>query len=38
MDTGLRRFRDLIGWLGQRTAAAATEAWLLVAGCPVQLK
>ena len=38
MDAGLRRFRDLAGWLGQRTAAAATEAWLLVAGCPVRLK
>jgi adenosylcobinamide kinase/adenosylcobinamide-phosphate guanylyltransferase len=38
MDAALRRFRDLTGWLGQRTAAAATEAWLLVAGCPVQLK
>ncbi len=38
MDAGLRRFRDLVGWLGQRTAAAATEAWLVVAGCPVRLK
>jgi adenosyl cobinamide kinase/adenosyl cobinamide phosphate guanylyltransferase len=38
MDAGLRRFRDLTGWLGQRTAAAATAAWLLVAGYPVQLK
>ena len=34
----LRRFRDLAGWLAQRTAAAADEAWLLVAGCPVRLK
>jgi len=34
----LRRFRDLAGWLGQRTAAAADEAWLLVAGCPLRLK
>jgi adenosyl cobinamide kinase/adenosyl cobinamide phosphate guanylyltransferase len=33
-----RRFRDLAGWLGQRSAAAADEAWLLVAGCPVRLK
>jgi adenosylcobinamide kinase/adenosylcobinamide-phosphate guanylyltransferase len=33
-----RRFRDLAGWLGQRSAAAADEAWLLVAGCPVKLK
>jgi adenosyl cobinamide kinase/adenosyl cobinamide phosphate guanylyltransferase len=38
MDAALRRFRDLMGWLGQRTAAAAAEAWLLVAGCPVRLK
>jgi adenosyl cobinamide kinase/adenosyl cobinamide phosphate guanylyltransferase len=37
-DPGLRRFRDLAGWLGQRTAQAADEAWLLVAGCPVRLK
>ncbi len=34
----LRRFRDLAGWLAQRTAAAANEAWLLVSGCPVRLK
>ena len=34
----LRRFRDLAGWLAQRTAAAADEAWLLVSGCPVRLK
>ena len=33
-SAGLRRFRDLAGWLGQRTAAAADEAWLVVAGCP----
>jgi adenosyl cobinamide kinase/adenosyl cobinamide phosphate guanylyltransferase len=38
MEASLRRFRDLVGWLGQRTAAAATEAWLVVAGCPVRLK
>ena len=38
MDAGLRRFRDLVGWLGQRSAAASTEAWLVVAGCPVRLK
>ncbi len=37
-DPALRRFRDLAGWLGQKTAAAADEAWLLVAGCPVRLK
>jgi adenosylcobinamide kinase/adenosylcobinamide-phosphate guanylyltransferase len=34
----LRRFRDLAGTLGQRTAAAADEAQLFVAGCPVRLK
>jgi adenosylcobinamide kinase / adenosylcobinamide-phosphate guanylyltransferase len=38
MDRGLRRFRDLAGLVGQRTAARATEAWLMVAGCGVQLK
>jgi adenosyl cobinamide kinase/adenosyl cobinamide phosphate guanylyltransferase len=37
-EPALRRFRDLLGWLGQRTAAAASEAWLMVAGCPVRLK
>lgn len=35
---GLRRFRDLAGTLAQRTAAAASEAWLMVAGCAVRLK
>lgn len=34
----LRRFRDLAGILGQRGAAAADEAWLHVAGCPLRLK
>jgi adenosylcobinamide kinase / adenosylcobinamide-phosphate guanylyltransferase len=34
----LRRFRDLAGLLAQRTAAGASEAWLMVAGCPVRLK
>ena len=34
----LRRFRDLAGWLAQRTAAAADEAWLMVSGCPLRLK
>jgi adenosyl cobinamide kinase/adenosyl cobinamide phosphate guanylyltransferase len=34
----LRRFRDLAGALAQMTAAAADEAWLLVAGCPLRLK
>lgn len=37
-DPDLRRFRDLIGTLGQRTSAAANEAWLMVAGCPLRLK
>jgi adenosyl cobinamide kinase/adenosyl cobinamide phosphate guanylyltransferase len=37
-DPALRRFRDLVGTLSQRTAAVADEAWLLVAGCPVRLK
>jgi adenosyl cobinamide kinase/adenosyl cobinamide phosphate guanylyltransferase len=34
----LRRYRDLAGTLGQLTAAAADEAWLMVAGCAVRLK
>jgi len=34
----LRRFRDLAGWLGQRTAEAAEEAWLCVSGCRLRLK
>ncbi|GLH73478.1 adenosylcobinamide kinase/adenosylcobinamide phosphate guanyltransferase [Geothrix limicola] len=34
----LRRWRDLAGWMGQRSAAAAAEVWLLVAGCPLRLK
>jgi adenosyl cobinamide kinase/adenosyl cobinamide phosphate guanylyltransferase len=38
MDKNLRRFRDLAGLLGQRTAARASEAWLMVAGCRVRLK
>lgn len=38
MDPSLRRFRDLAGALGQRTAARASEAWLMVAGCAVRLK
>lgn len=38
MDAGLRRFRDLVGWLAQATAARATEAWLMVSGCPLRLK
>jgi adenosylcobinamide kinase/adenosylcobinamide-phosphate guanylyltransferase len=38
MDKALRRFRDLAGLLGQRTAVRASEAWLMVAGCGVRLK
>jgi adenosylcobinamide kinase / adenosylcobinamide-phosphate guanylyltransferase len=38
MDRELRRFRDLAGLLGQRTAARASQAWLMVAGCGVRLK
>jgi adenosylcobinamide kinase/adenosylcobinamide-phosphate guanylyltransferase len=38
MDRELRRFRDLAGLLGQRTAARASEAWLMVAGYGVRLK
>jgi adenosylcobinamide kinase/adenosylcobinamide-phosphate guanylyltransferase len=37
-DKALRRFCDLAGLLGQRTAARASEAWLMVAGCGVRLK
>lgn len=33
-----RRFRDLAGTLAQLTAAAATEVWLMVAGCSLRLK
>jgi adenosylcobinamide kinase / adenosylcobinamide-phosphate guanylyltransferase len=38
MDRQLRRFRDIAGLLGQRTAARASQAWLMVAGCGVRLK
>jgi adenosylcobinamide kinase/adenosylcobinamide-phosphate guanylyltransferase len=38
MDRELRRFRDIAGLLGQRTAARASQAWLMVAGCGVRLK
>jgi len=38
MEPELRRFRDLVGTLGQRTATAAMAAWLVVAGCPLRLK
>ncbi len=33
-----RRYRDTLGWVNQRFAAASDEAWLLVSGLPVQLK
>ncbi|HEY0912826.1 MAG TPA: bifunctional adenosylcobinamide kinase/adenosylcobinamide-phosphate guanylyltransferase [Bradyrhizobium sp.] len=38
IEQALRRFRDLAGILGQRTAARASQAWLMVAGCGVRLK
>src|SRR6201986_3275397 len=38
MDRELRPFRDLAGLVGQRTAARASEAWLMVAGCDVRLR
>ena len=38
MDGELRRFRDIAGLLGQRTAARASQASLMVAGCSVKLK
>jgi adenosyl cobinamide kinase/adenosyl cobinamide phosphate guanylyltransferase len=37
-DAMVRRFRDLAGWINQRAAAAADDAWLFVAGCRVRLK
>jgi adenosylcobinamide kinase / adenosylcobinamide-phosphate guanylyltransferase len=33
-----RRYRDTLGWVNQRFAAASDEAWLLVSGLPVRLK
>ncbi|MDO3377515.1 bifunctional adenosylcobinamide kinase/adenosylcobinamide-phosphate guanylyltransferase [Geoalkalibacter halelectricus] len=33
-----RLFRDLAGTANQRLAAAADEAWLVAAGCPLRLK
>ena len=33
-----RRFRDLLGFVNQRVAAAADEVILLVAGCPLFVK
>ncbi|WP_221091602.1 bifunctional adenosylcobinamide kinase/adenosylcobinamide-phosphate guanylyltransferase [Deinococcus aquaedulcis] len=32
-----RRYRDLLGWVNQRAAAASDEAWLLVSGRPLRL-
>jgi adenosylcobinamide kinase/adenosylcobinamide-phosphate guanylyltransferase len=33
-----RQFRDLAGEVNRRLAAAADEAWLVVAGLPLRLK
>ncbi|AFZ67800.1 bifunctional adenosylcobinamide kinase/adenosylcobinamide-phosphate guanylyltransferase [Deinococcus peraridilitoris] len=33
-----RRYRDVLGWANQRMAAAAQEAYLVVAGLPLTLK
>lgn len=33
-----RAFRDVLGWVNQRFAQAATQVYLLVAGLPLQLK
>jgi adenosylcobinamide kinase/adenosylcobinamide-phosphate guanylyltransferase len=33
-----RRYRDVLGWVNQRCAAASHEAYLLVSGLPLQLK
>jgi adenosylcobinamide kinase/adenosylcobinamide-phosphate guanylyltransferase len=33
-----RRFRDLLGELNQRLAAAADEVWLVTAGIPQRLR
>lgn len=33
-----RRYRDLLGWVNQRAAAASDEAYLLVSGLPLKLK
>jgi adenosylcobinamide kinase/adenosylcobinamide-phosphate guanylyltransferase len=33
-----RRFRDAAGYLNQRAAAAAQEAYFLAFGCPIRLK
>ncbi|WP_424952248.1 bifunctional adenosylcobinamide kinase/adenosylcobinamide-phosphate guanylyltransferase [Deinococcus sp.] len=33
-----RRYRDVLGWVNQRFAAASDEAWMLVSGLPLRLK
>ena len=33
-----RRYRDVLGWVNQRCAAASDEAHLLVSGLPLRLK
>ena len=33
-----RRYRDTLGWVNQRVAAASDEAWMLVSGLSVRLK
>lgn len=33
-----RRYRDVLGWVNQRAAAASDEAYLLVSGLPLPLK
>ena len=38
MHPGARAFRDLVGIVHQRLAAAADEVVLLVAGLPLELK
>lgn len=37
-DALLRRYRDLVGWAGQRTATCSSDAWLMVAGQAIRLK
>ncbi len=33
-----RRYRDVLGWVNQRIAHAASDAWLLASGLPLRLK
>lgn len=33
-----RRYRDLLGWVNQRSAQASDNAWLIVSGLPLRLK